>query len=78
MEQREIVHTAKTHCIVCGQETHSGLLCDCCRESLALCDVENYVARKTEGKICRPRPAQTLSNKTVLWYNKPRITFAGT
>lgn len=57
MEQREIVHTAKTHCIVCGQETHSGLLCDCCRESLALCDVENYVARKTEGKICRPARA---------------------
>lgn len=57
MERRETLHTAKTHCIVCGQETHSGHLCDCCRESLALCDVENYIARKTEGKICRPARA---------------------
>ncbi len=57
MEQREIAHSAQTHCIVCGQETRSGQLCDCCRESLALCDVENYIARKTEGEICRPARA---------------------
>ena len=57
MEQRETAHLPQPHCIVCGQAAHSGHLCDCCRESLALCDVENYVARKTEGKICRPARA---------------------
>lgn len=45
---------AEPRCIVCGRKTYSGGgLCDCCRESLALCDVENYVARKTERKIYR-------------------------
>lgn len=54
MEERKVPFPQRPHCIVCGQETRSGHLCECCRESLALCDVENYVARKTEGKICRP------------------------
>ncbi len=27
-------------------------ICECCLESLVLCDMENYLARKTAGKIC--------------------------
>ncbi len=36
-------------CAVCGgyaDVREGGALCECCRESLALCDMENYLVRK--------------------------------
>ncbi len=50
MKQRK--RTAlRARCVVCGVRTEGGRLCECCRESLALCDIENYLARKTERKF---------------------------
>ena len=36
-------------CAVCGARTEN-LLCECCRESFALCDMEDYLAcRRAEN-----------------------------
>ena len=45
-------------CMICGEESGGRKVCERCRESLALCDIENFVLRKT---------LQTLSNKALLW-----------
>ena len=42
----------KTRCVVCGMPLRGGCLCDCCRESFALCDIEEYARRKACGKNC--------------------------
>lgn len=55
------IRAEETRCIVCGRTLKEGHLCDCCKESLALCDVEDYVARKTARKFSRGG-GQTLSN----------------
>ena len=47
-------------CAVCGRHIREGALCECCKESLALCDVEEYAARKMAAKFCRGG-GQTLS-----------------
>lgn len=46
-------------CAVCGGAAEEGALCECCRESFALCDMEEYPRRKkrrTEmlAEICAP------------------------
>lgn len=39
-------------CMICKGPAEPGKkICECCLESLALCDMENYLARKTVGKI---------------------------
>ena len=58
------------HCAVCGAPVRGGHLCDCCRESFALCDMEDYCARRARKNAAAP--AQTLSNAPVLWYNIPK------
>ena len=43
----------EARCVICKGPAEAGKkICECCRESLALCDMENYLARKTAGKIC--------------------------
>ncbi len=50
MENRKKEEGAR--CLVCNAPTERGRkLCDCCRESFALCDLENYIARKAARKI---------------------------
>lgn len=57
MEQNLTVYSVSARCVVCGREVRAGQLCERCRESLALCDVEDYVVRKTSAKNCRPARA---------------------
>lgn len=52
MKKNEDMQPARGHCIVCGRETEKGGLCDRCLESLSLCDVDTYVARKRAAEIC--------------------------
>lgn len=58
MEEKE--GEGEARCVVCGAEAASAL-CERCRESLRLCDAENYAARKIAAKNARAA-AQTLSN----------------
>ena len=44
-------------CLICGAKTFEGKICDCCKESLALCDIENLVSRKEHGENCAVRRA---------------------
>lgn len=53
-------------CMICGKRLEKGKLCECCRESLILCDIEDYLERKATGKFCG-QGGQTLSNKPALW-----------
>ncbi len=39
-------------CLVCGRDACGRALCERCRESLALCDVEDLVSRKIRDKKC--------------------------
>ena len=39
-------------CVICGSPVTEGMLCDCCKDSLMLCDIEDYPQRKAVGKIC--------------------------
>ena len=48
-------------CVVCGADAAGSALCERCRESLRLCDAENYAARKIAAENARAA-AQTLSN----------------
>ena len=48
MERKE----KECRCAVCGRRIREGALCECCKESLALCDVEEYAARKMAAKFC--------------------------
>lgn len=48
-------------CIVCGRESDGARLCERCRESLRLCEAENYVMRKMMLKNANTED-QTLSN----------------
>lgn len=48
----------KDLCIVCGATAQRGeRLCEVCRESLSLCDVEHYLLKKTASKNCTLRGA---------------------
>lgn len=53
-------------CKVCGKKLEKGKICECCRESFMLCDIEDYIERKAGGKFCC-QGGQTLSNKPALW-----------
>ena len=53
-------------CMVCGKKLEKGKICECCRESFMLCDIEDYIERKAGGKFCC-QSGQTLSNKPALW-----------
>ena len=64
------MHAEQEHCAVCGAPVRGARLCDCCRESFALCDMEDYCARAERKN--RVSAAQTLSKPTVLWYNIPK------
>ena len=55
----------KRHCIVCEAASEGAWLWERCRESLRLCDAENYAARKIAAKNARAA-AQTLSNAAEL------------
>lgn len=44
-------------CMVCGGRAGEKRICDCCRESLALCDIENLLAKKPHGENLRPPAA---------------------
>ena len=37
-------------CMIYGEESGGRKVCERCRESLALCDIENFVLRKTLRK----------------------------
>lgn len=39
-------------CLICGTKTAGRKICECCRESLALCDIENLISRKEKGENC--------------------------
>ena len=49
MEQKQEMYET---CVICGSPIREGSLCDCCKDSLALCDIEDYPQRKAGGKIC--------------------------
>ncbi len=47
-----------SRCMICGNQVKRGKkLCDCCSESLILCDMDNYVAKKEKDKIYLVRSA---------------------
>lgn len=37
-------------CLICGAESGERRLCECCRESFALCDIENLIFRKLQSE----------------------------
>ena len=43
--------------LICGQNAGGRAVCDRCRESLALCDIENLVSRKIRGEKNRAAAA---------------------
>lgn len=40
----------ESRCVVCGERAGAAGLCERCRESLHLCDAENYARRKIRAK----------------------------
>ncbi len=63
-------------CFVCGARARGGL-CDCCRESLALCDMENYITRKSARGNYADSAANAFKNeKFMVKYPKNTGTVA--
>ncbi len=56
----------KKRCAVCGEKVQRGDLCDRCKESFELFDIEEYAREKGERKIYGEE-GQTLSKKSALW-----------
>lgn len=55
MKQEE---RGQERCAVCGAPVRGERLCECCRESFALCDMEEYPRRKKwRAEICAPSRA---------------------
>lgn len=50
--KEELSCTEQLFCMICGSPVAKGKLCECCRESLALCDIEDYAVKKTQRENC--------------------------
>ena len=52
------------YCAVCGAELYGkgGALCECCRESFALCDMDDYLLRRSVGGICGGMPSNAFKS----------------
>lgn len=52
MSEKRGTGREERRCLICGQNAGEHKLCERCRESLSLCDVENWVARKLRCEKC--------------------------
>ena len=49
MKKNNISEKGEKFCLVCGERSEKGNLCECCRESLALIDIDNFITQKNKG-----------------------------
>ena len=49
MNKNNISEKVEKFCLVCGERSEKGNLCECCRESLALIDIDNFITQKNKA-----------------------------